>query len=223
MTKTDSMIRLKFSTTDPKNEEDLNEISDAAYHLSEENAEPYGKRDPAMTLCGILSLICLLVLAGVSIFRLLNLFGLSGTPPLRNLILCFVYLTIAILLLPKKLQYLYYRLTWKSGFKRHLNSVQSVTFYEDHLSIRQKEQLVSYPYRKASALFKIPGKYYVLEVNSEKILVLGIPELEKEWQETYPSQAKEASAEETLDGLFGSFLKEYPMTEETKKKLKMIR
>ena len=222
MATNDSVFRLKFSTVMPKTEEDYKEISDAAYHLSGENAEPYGKRDLAMTLCGLLSVICLLVLSSISLCRLLNLFGMTGTPPWRNLILIIVYLIIAILLLPKKLQYLYYRMTWSMGLKRHINPVGSVTFYEDRLSISQKEQLISYPYRKASALFKIPGKYYVLEMNSEKILVLGIEELEKEWKETYPSEAAKATAEETIDKLLDPFLKEYPMTEETKRKLGLI-
>ena len=219
MATNDSVFRLKLSTTMPKTEEDYQEISDAAYHLSGENAEPYGKRDLAMTLCGLLSVVCLLVLASISLCRLLNLFGMTGTPPWRNLILIIVYLIIALLLLPKKLQYFYYRMTWSVGFKRHINPVGSVTFYEDRLSIRQKEQLISYPYRKASALFKIPGKYYVLEMNSEKILVLGIEELEREWKETYPIEAAKATAEETIDRLLNSYLKEYPMSEETKRSL----
>lgn len=218
----DSVFRLKFTTTMPKTEEEYREISDAAYHLSGENAEPYGKRDRAMTFCGLLSLCCLLTLSAVSLCRLFGLFGMTGTPPLRNLILCVVYILIAALLLPKKLQYFYYRLTWSMGLKKHINPVQSVTFYEDHLSIRQKEQLISYPYRKASALFKLPGRYYVLEMNSEKILVLGIEELEKEWKVSYPSDSAKATAEETLDRLLSPYLKEYPLTEEAQRKLGML-
>lgn len=143
---------------------DKEELLDSTFNHSTETVRKDTKADWLLTAIGVFAVICF----GIMLYQCIHYNSFTFT----NYICFICYAIIAILFIPKPMQYFISKMSWKAGLSKFAaasNNAGEVTLHDEKAEFAIGKKTVNVSYKYMEAIFETVN-YFVLMVESKRIL-----------------------------------------------------